>query len=106
MGTIPDWKPVYYDPAEVVVPYFVQDTPAARLEISKQYTTISRLDQGCHTYPISSCSMILYLPGMLSMLCCHYTCTSFSFDPCAAPILNIGLSVMIYYVSFVNKMLL
>ena len=27
-------------------------------------------------------------------------------DPCAAPILNIGLSVMIYYVSFVNKMLL
>lgn len=46
MGTIPDWKPVLYDPTEVVIPYFVQDTPAARLEISKQYTTISRLDQG------------------------------------------------------------
>lgn len=46
MGNIPDWEPVHYDPADVVVPYFVQDTPTARLEISKQYTTISRLDQG------------------------------------------------------------
>lgn len=46
MGTIPDWKPVMYDPANVEVPYFVQDTPAARQDLAKQYTTISRLDQG------------------------------------------------------------
>ena len=46
MGTIPDWKPVMYDPKDVLVPYFVQDTPAARSDIAKQYTTISRLDQG------------------------------------------------------------
>ena len=46
MGVIPDWKPLYYSPEEVVVPYFIQDTPAAREEIAKQYTTISRLDQG------------------------------------------------------------
>ncbi|KAH3864421.1 N-sulphoglucosamine sulphohydrolase-like [Dreissena polymorpha] len=46
MGTIPDWEPVTYNPSEVEVPYFVQDTPAARLDIAKQYTTISRLDQG------------------------------------------------------------
>lgn len=46
MGTIPDWKPVKYDPQKVLVPYFIQDTPASRNDISKQYTTISRLDQG------------------------------------------------------------
>lgn len=46
MGTIPDWKPVYYKPEEIVVPFFVQDTPAAREDIANQYTTISRLDQG------------------------------------------------------------
>lgn len=46
MGTIPDWSPVHYSPEEVLVPYFVQDTPAARMDIAKQYTTISRLDQG------------------------------------------------------------
>ncbi|XP_076444419.1 N-sulfoglucosamine sulfohydrolase-like isoform X2 [Babylonia areolata] len=46
MGVIPDWKPVRYDPAHVIVPYFVQDTPAAREDIAAQYTTISRLDQG------------------------------------------------------------
>ena len=46
MGLIPDWKPVLYSPEEVIVPYFVQDTPAARQDIAAQYTTISRLDQG------------------------------------------------------------
>ena len=46
MGLIPDWKPVTYKPEEVVVPYFVQDTPIARADIAAQYTTISRLDQG------------------------------------------------------------
>ena len=46
MGVIPDWTPLYYNASEVVVPSFVQDTPAAREDISAQYTTISRLDQG------------------------------------------------------------
>ena len=46
MGVIPDWKPVHYSPDKVIVPYFVQDTPAARQDIAAQYTTISRLDQG------------------------------------------------------------
>ncbi|CAE1300297.1 SGSH [Acanthosepion pharaonis] len=45
-GFIPDWKPVYYNPKDVKVPYFVPDTPAARADIAAQYTTISRLDQG------------------------------------------------------------
>lgn len=46
MGLIPDWKPIHYSPEDVIVPYFVQDTPAARQDIANQYTTISRLDQG------------------------------------------------------------
>ena len=46
MGNIPDWEPQYYKPEDVVVPYFVQDTPAARNDISNQYTALSRLDQG------------------------------------------------------------
>ena len=46
MGKIPDWQPYYYKPEEVIVPYFVQDTPAAREDIANQYTTLSRLDQG------------------------------------------------------------
>lgn len=46
MGFIPDWKPFKYDPSEVSVPFFVPDTSAARQDISAQYTTISRLDQG------------------------------------------------------------
>ena len=46
MGYIPDWEPVTYHPEEVSVPYFVQDTPAARQDLAAQYTTISRLDQG------------------------------------------------------------
>lgn len=46
MGIIPDWKPAYYPPEDIIVPKFVQDTPAARKDLSAQYTTISRLDQG------------------------------------------------------------
>ncbi|KOC65833.1 N-sulfoglucosamine sulfohydrolase [Habropoda laboriosa] len=46
MGTIPDWYPIYYQWEQVKVPYFVQNTEAARRDISAQYTTISRLDQG------------------------------------------------------------
>lgn len=46
MGTIPDWNPIYYQWEQVHLPYFVQDTEAARRDIAAQYTTISRLDQG------------------------------------------------------------
>ena len=46
MGVIPDWKPVDYTPESVEVPYFIQDTMAARKDIAAQYRTISRLDQG------------------------------------------------------------
>ncbi len=45
-GLIPDWSPVEYSPDDVLVPYFVQDTPAARSDLAAQYKTISRLDQG------------------------------------------------------------
>ena len=51
MGRIPDWTPKTYDPADVKVPYYVPDTPAARADIAAQYTTISRLDQGEHFNP-------------------------------------------------------
>ncbi|XP_036417715.1 N-sulphoglucosamine sulphohydrolase [Colossoma macropomum] len=46
MGRIPDWKPQYYTPDQVKVPYFVPDTPTSRADIAAQYTTVSRLDQG------------------------------------------------------------
>uniref|UniRef100_A0A8C9M4U0 N-sulfoglucosamine sulfohydrolase n=1 Tax=Panthera tigris altaica TaxID=74533 RepID=A0A8C9M4U0_PANTA len=46
MGRIPDWTPQAYDPQDVVVPYFVPDTPAARADLAAQYTTIGRMDQG------------------------------------------------------------
>ncbi|XP_046484869.1 N-sulphoglucosamine sulphohydrolase [Neodiprion pinetum] len=46
MGTIPDWNPIYYQWKQVQLPYFVQDTEAARRDLAAQYTTISRLDQG------------------------------------------------------------
>eukprot|EP00096_Caligus_rogercresseyi_P013257 TRINITY_DN5933_c0_g1_i2.p1 TRINITY_DN5933_c0_g1~~TRINITY_DN5933_c0_g1_i2.p1 ORF type:complete len:343 (+),score=21.69 TRINITY_DN5933_c0_g1_i2:126-1031(+) len=45
-GGIPDWSPVTYDPKDVIVPYFIQDTLPARRDIASQYSTISRLDQG------------------------------------------------------------
>ncbi|KAK0058190.1 N-sulfoglucosamine sulfohydrolase [Biomphalaria pfeifferi] len=46
MGIIPDWKPTLYSPDEVIVPYFVPDTPAARQDIAAQYTSVDRMDQG------------------------------------------------------------
>lgn len=46
MGLIPDWKPIVYSSDEVIVPYFAPDTPAARMDVAAQYTTVSRLDQG------------------------------------------------------------
>lgn len=45
-GDIPDWKPQYYDPADVIVPPFLPDTPATRGDITNQYTSMSRLDAG------------------------------------------------------------
>ncbi|XP_032177905.1 N-sulphoglucosamine sulphohydrolase isoform X2 [Mustela erminea] len=46
MGRIPDWTPRTYDPRDVVVPYFVPDTPVARADLAAQYSTIGRMDQG------------------------------------------------------------
>ncbi|XP_050560750.1 N-sulphoglucosamine sulphohydrolase-like isoform X1 [Spodoptera frugiperda] len=46
MGLIPDWHPIYYQWEQVQLPYFIQDTEAARRDIAAQYTTMSRLDQG------------------------------------------------------------
>ncbi|XP_071815063.1 N-sulphoglucosamine sulphohydrolase-like isoform X2 [Apostichopus japonicus] len=45
-GNIPDWKPAYYDPKDIIVPPFLPDTPATRGDISNQYTSMSRLDAG------------------------------------------------------------
>lgn len=46
MGTIADWRPIYYQWDEIDVPYNVPDTEPARRDLAAQYTTISRLDQG------------------------------------------------------------
>lgn len=46
MGLIPDWQPIYYQPDELDLPYFIPDTLEARADVAAQYTTISRLDQG------------------------------------------------------------
>ncbi|XP_038064286.1 N-sulphoglucosamine sulphohydrolase-like isoform X2 [Patiria miniata] len=46
MGVIPDWHPLFYKPEEVVVPPYLPDTPATRMDIAAQYTSISRMDQG------------------------------------------------------------
>jgi len=46
MGVISDWHPIHYSPDEVIVPYFIPNTSAAREDIAAQYTTLSRLDQG------------------------------------------------------------
>ena len=46
MGVIPDWKPITYDPSDVVVPPYLPDTPATRADLAAMYKSISRLDQG------------------------------------------------------------
>ena len=46
MGRIPDWNVETYNPDDVEVPYFVQDTPVARMELAQEYTSINRMDQG------------------------------------------------------------
>ncbi|EDV48548.1 N-sulphoglucosamine sulphohydrolase [Drosophila erecta] len=46
MGSIPDWKPIYYDWRNLEVPAWLPDTDVVRQELAAQYMTISRLDQG------------------------------------------------------------
>ncbi|XP_036323666.1 N-sulphoglucosamine sulphohydrolase [Rhagoletis pomonella] len=46
MGTIPDWKPIYYDWRNLDVPAYLPDTDVVRQELAAQYMTTSRLDQG------------------------------------------------------------
>lgn len=46
MGTIPDWKPIYYDWRNLQVPAYLPDTDVVRQELAAQYMTMSRLDQG------------------------------------------------------------
>ena len=43
MGSIPDWNPIYYKPEDMVVPYFIQDTPAAREDMAGIATYFSYL---------------------------------------------------------------
>ena len=45
-GVIPDWKPVFFKPEEVVVPPFLPDTPATRADLAAQYTSTTRMDAG------------------------------------------------------------
>jgi len=42
----PGIEEVIYDPAEVVVPGFLPDTPTCRAEIAQYYQSVSRIDQG------------------------------------------------------------
>lgn len=66
MGTIPDWNPIYYQWEQVKVPYYVQNTEAARRDIAAQYTTISRLDKGS--------SKILYIHMTNTCICFQVLC--------------------------------
>jgi N-sulfoglucosamine sulfohydrolase len=42
----PRIEPVNYDPAKVIVPPFLPDTPACRAELAQYYESISRVDAG------------------------------------------------------------
>ncbi len=42
----PGVTPVQYDPAKVIVPPFLPDSPQCRAEIAEYYQSISRIDQG------------------------------------------------------------
>jgi len=68
MGFIEDWKPVKYSPDDVVVPYFVQNTSAAKADIAAQYTTISRLDQGLSLL-VSVVCCVMFTSFVLCCLC-------------------------------------
>jgi N-sulfoglucosamine sulfohydrolase len=45
-GVIPDWKPKFFSPKEVVVPPFLPDNELVRRDIASQYTAVERMDQG------------------------------------------------------------
>lgn len=42
----PGVKAVHYNPADVIVPAFLPDTPACRAELAQYYESVSRVDQG------------------------------------------------------------
>lgn len=42
----PGVEAVHYDPADVIVPPFLPDTPACRAELAQYYESVSRVDQG------------------------------------------------------------
>lgn len=60
MGNIPDWRPIYYQWDELELPYFIPDTEIARREVTAQYTTISRLDQGFFPYILNRNTLLIY----------------------------------------------
>ena len=45
-STIPGWTPFVADPANVSLPFWIQDTPAARLDYSHMLTAKGRMDTG------------------------------------------------------------
>ena len=45
-GGYPGVTEVKYDPADVIVPPFLPDTPACRAELAQYYQSVSRIDQG------------------------------------------------------------
>ena len=80
-GVIPDWKPVFYKPEDVMVPPYLPDTPSTRADIAAMYTGYSRLDQGtwnvseCRGHFNTSCSQIFGFPPC----CLSYHVLSFRF---------------------------
>jgi N-sulfoglucosamine sulfohydrolase len=45
-GGYPGVEEVKYDPADVIVPPFLPDTPVCRAELAQYYQSVSRIDQG------------------------------------------------------------
>ncbi|ESO97852.1 hypothetical protein LOTGIDRAFT_228392 [Lottia gigantea] len=44
-GSIPDWKPDYYDPKDVMLEKYVPDKPAARQDLANLYTITGRMEK-------------------------------------------------------------
>ena len=71
-STIPDWAPFVPAPEAVDLPFWVQDTPAARLDYSHMLTAKNRLDQGVGLLldelsrtPYANTTMIVYFGASL-----------------------------------------
>lgn len=45
-GNYPGIQEVFYDPAEMIVPRFLPDTPETRSELAQYYQSVARIDQG------------------------------------------------------------